>query len=247
MSSTTVTATTLPLVVEAMAHASSLQYLRANGELVIVYDLETTGLDPKKHQILSMHFRVLTRASELKSSPEFGSTVRMEPNRFEWTEDAFKANRLDPLDLQKDCHPLIEEVMPKLYEWLRSVYLETHAKMVTLVAYSGSHFDTRFLKQALILAKLPGCPGWLSFSDARKVLKQLLPPGWKELENQKLRTVFHSLTPFWIDEKETHQAKVDTLMLAAILYSAQASTRIDSRSSLLGHVMLERESRDARG
>lgn len=149
-----VTATTLPLVVEAMAHASSLQYLRSNGELLIAYDLETTGLDPRKNQILSMHFRVLT--SELKSPLEFGSTVRMEPTRFEWSIEAFKANRLDPLELQKDCHRPIEEVMPKLYEWLRSVYLETHAKMVTLVAYSGRHFDTRFLKQALILAKLPG-------------------------------------------------------------------------------------------
>lgn len=79
------------------------------------------------------------------------------------------------------------------------------------------------------------------------MLKQSLPPGWKDLENQKLRTVFQSLTPFRIDEKETHDAKVDTLMLAAVLYAAQASTRIDSRSSLLGHIVLERESRDARG
>lgn len=218
-----VTATTLPLVVEAMAHASSLQYLRANGELLIVYDLETTGLDPKKNQILTMHFHVLTRASELKSPLEFGSTVRMQPDRFEWTTKAFGINRLDPLEMQKECHLPIEEVMPKLYEWLRSVYLETHAKMVTLVAYSGRHFDTRFLKQALILAKLPGCPGWLSYSDALNVLTQLLPPGWKGLENQKLLTVFQSLTPFRIDEKEAHSAKVDTLMLAAVLYAAQVS------------------------
>ena len=237
---------TLPLIVEAMAQATSLQYVRANGELLVVYDLETTGLDPKKHQILSMHFRVLHRVPELKSPVEFGSMVRMEPSRFQWSPEAFKVNKMDPEEMQKPCYSTVEGVMPKLYEWLRALLLETGAKMVTLAGYSGRHFDTRFIRQALTLAKLPACPAWLSYSDARLVLQRLLPPGWKDMPNQKLFTVFHSLTPFRVDEKDTHSAKVDTLMLAIVLYTAQATTRIDSKSSLLGHVMLERESQDAR-
>lgn len=239
-------ATTLSLIVEAMTQATSLQYVRANGELLVAYDLETTGLDPKKHQILSMHFRVLHRVPELKSPNEFGSMVRMEPDRFQWDAKAFEINKMDPEEMQKPCYSKIEEVMPKLYEWLRTLFLELGAKMVTLVGYSGSHFDTKFIRQALTLAHLPASPSWLSFSDARVALRQLLPPGWKDLPNQKLLTVFHSLTPFRVDEKDTHSAKVDTLMLTIVLYTAQATTRIDSKSSLLGHVMLERESQDAR-
>lgn len=241
-----VTATTLSLAVEAMTQATSLQYLKANGELLVVYDLETTGLDPKKHQILSMHFRVLHRVPELKSPIEFGSMVRMEPDRFQWQPEAFKVNKMDPEEMKKPCYSTIEEVMPKLYEWLRTLFLELGAKMMTVVGYSGRHFDTQFLRRALALAKLPSCPGWLSFSDARLALQRLLPPGWKDMPNEKLFTVFHALTPFRIEEQETHSAKVDTLMLAAVLYAAQATTRVDSRSSLLGHVMLERESQDAR-
>jgi len=247
------TVTDLEDVVCAMQEATSLEFVKTPGELLVAVDLETSGLSPERNQVLSVYCHVVHRVIEYKEPLYFDALVRLEESRFKIDPEAMKVNGLSRDILELDTVPTWEQVTFKLREWLGTLYVSLQAKCVTLISYSGRHFDSSFLHQGFRLAKLQ-VPSWLRFADAYNVVQQLVPGEMLQLpinpqtgrRIQKQVTVFHQLTPYFVPEKLLHSAKADTLLLVIILLTGHAKTSIDTRSSLLAYVLQDRDSVRAR-
>lgn len=117
-------------------------------------------------------------------------------------------------------------------QWLEELYETWKPCTITLVGYSGNHFDSRFVIKGARLAQKV-IPKYVQFADARTVLNQFVPEEMKKCEKQKLANVFERLVHTKVNEEMLHSAYTDTLVLTAILLAANAIVRVDCRSPLI--------------
>jgi DNA polymerase III epsilon subunit-like protein len=228
----------LELLVNGMNLATSLGYHRKAEpeykELTIVVDLETSGFivgfgNKPSCQALQLAARVL-QTLPAADKIGFNEYIKLEADKYIICKDAMAAHGID-VEILKKAEPWAT-VMSKLWEWIQGLYDRWKPETVTLIGYSSSHFDSRFIIKGATEAKLD-IPPYLQFADAYHILQQWVPEKFPDRMKRKLATVFTEFVGYEVNPKLLHEAWPDTLVLTAILLAANAIARVDSRSPLV--------------
>lgn len=131
---------------------------------IVVFDLETTGLDPTADRIIEVG---AIKLENLKPVAEFSSLVS---TSIELTDDIIRLTGINPAMLEGQ--PSIEEVLPRFLEFIDGCILVAH----------NAEFDLSMIKAACSRAGID--LDWACFCTL-KMARELLP----DLENKKLDTL----------------------------------------------------------
>lgn len=226
----------LQCLVNGMTLATSFGFHREAKEgyrdLTVVYDLETTGFTANSlHscQVVQVAARVLQNMPDNKEY-KFDSLVKLERDKFIVSHAAMKAHGIDEKRLAAaDPWP---DVWKRFFDWLQTLFELWNPETITLVAYSSSHMDTKFVIRGATVAKIP-IPGYLRFADAYHVLQCFTSKEFQGCPRKRLIDVFERFTGHELNPELLHEAWPDTLTLSAVLLAANAMVRVDVRSPLV--------------
>lgn len=226
----------LELLVNGMTLATSLGYHRESKEgfrdLSVVIDLETTGFVVSPHntcQVVQIAARVLQNMPDNKEY-KFDSLVKLERDRYIVTQAAMKAHGISEERLANaDAWPIVSK---RFFDWLQVLFELWKPETITLVGYSSSHFDSKFIIKGASLAQLQ-IPPYLRFADAFHVLQCYVSKEFQSCEKKRLVDVFQRFTGHELNPALLHEAWPDTLVLSAILLAANAMARVDVRNPLI--------------
>lgn len=228
----------LELLVNGMSLATSLGYHRDlkpdYKDLTIVVDLETSGFivnmgNKPSCQALQLAARVL-QTLPATDKIGFNEYIKLEADKYIICKEAMAAHGINE-EVLKKAAPWAT-VMTRLWEWIQRLYDRWKPETVTLIGYSSSHFDSRFIIKGAAEAKL-AIPAYLQFADAYHILQQWVPERFPERMRRKLASVFTEFVGYEVNPKLLHEAWPDTLVLTAILLAANAIALVDSRSPLV--------------
>jgi len=223
----------LEFLVHGMTLATSLGFHRESKEgfrdLSVVFDLETTGFAPHTCQIVQIAARVLQNMPDNKEY-KFDSLVKLERDKYIVTQAAMKAHGISEERLATaDNWPTVSK---RFFDWLQVLFELWKPETITLVGYSNSHFDSKFIIKSASMAQLR-IPPYLRFADAFHVLQCYVSKEFQSCESKKLSSVFQRFTGHELNPALLHEAWPDTLILSAVLLAANAMARVDVRNPLI--------------
>ncbi len=122
-----------------------------DGDEVVVYDTETTGLNPKKDEILSIG-AVIVKNNKILTSQKFEIFVK--PSR-EIDEESIKIHYIRNIDLQNGCEP--NEAVEKFLHFIKNrplvgYYLEFDVAMIN--RYLKPHLGIKLPNDQIEVSKI---------------------------------------------------------------------------------------------
>ena len=164
---------------------------------IIIYDTETTGLNPLKEKIIEFSFTKLINNT--------GDTILINPEK-EIPKQASSINGIknDVVDNCKKFGEIIENLE-------KDIECKNKDDKTYLVAHNGNSFDEPFLKEeySRIQRKVPEN---YVFIDTLPITRHLLK---NEVENHQLQTLKKYFN-IEVDDSIAHTAKADVVVLAEL-------------------------------
>ncbi len=176
-------------------------YERLADQRFVVYDLETTGTDPRRDEIVEIGAQAVTQRRE--EGPPFFSLVR--PARGSIPPAATAVHGLTWADV-KDADP-IEAVLPRFLAYVGEA---------TVVGHNILAFDNRFVDRAAV--RHLGRPFRNPALDTLPLAQRLLP-------DEPSYSLEHLLRRFGLAEQVEHRAAQDVQQTCALLFALLEENR----------------------
>lgn len=168
--------------------------------IYVSIDVETTGLDPNKHQLIELGAVIDDLVTPLEDLPKFSRVVRWKV--YEGEEEALKMNAdiISNPTAYPWCWP--RELMPLFCTWLRDNSIDTEE--VQAAGKNFATFDLRFLER---------------LENAPKFHRRVIDPGsmYMRAIDKRVPSLSECMQRAGIKEAVTHRAAEDAMLVVRLI------------------------------
>lgn len=204
-------------------------------DLHVYFDLETTGLDSSRNEIIELGATVdplwLSKSGKLhlikylddeKEKEKLSFNKLIEPRKG-LNEDAMRVNGITQQMIDSDAIPL-EKAVTEFFDWIKGMITQEPA-VVYLTGYNAHGFDAEFLRKAILKSKVKP-PDAIHFAvcDSMKAVKELTYKPFVK-QSMKLENVYNRMVKPENLKVQTHRALDDAMMQIAIAESLTMEQR----------------------